>query len=105
MLKEFYEKYAEHQRLQLNCFEVNKSLYFFIFDLNAIILNYLIIYLKDFIAQSIFRIPKEIVLPHDQEIQESVKNYSKDEDIKLDQQLEELKSSINEVFVILYFIL
>lgn len=55
------------------------------------------IYLKDFIAQSIFRIPKEIVLPHDQEIQESIKKYSKDEDIKLDQQLEELKSSINEV--------
>ncbi len=54
---------------------------------------------QEYITSGIFRVPSYVSLPEDQEIQEAIQKYSKEEDDKLDKQLDELKASINQVVV------
>ena len=46
---------------------------------------------------AIFRVPRYVPLPEDKEMINAIDNYSKDEDSKLDNQLDQLRSSIENV--------
>ena len=58
---------------------------------------------KNFLSAAVFRIPKHISLPNDEEINKAVENFSTDENEKITQKIKELEMSIKQVIFINYF--
>lgn len=52
---------------------------------------------QEFVSTSIFRVPKPVVLPIDQEISAKIREYSESEDAELDHKIESLVKSIKSV--------
>lgn len=59
--------------------------------------DYFFNYLKEYLTLSIFRIPREIILPEDAQLQNSIDNYSHEEDLELSKKLENAQKSLIEV--------
>ena len=53
--------------------------------------------LKEYLKVSIFRIPRNITLPEDAELQKAVSKFDNEENTELAKQLETVQKSLNEV--------
>ncbi|RMZ96644.1 hypothetical protein BpHYR1_047278 [Brachionus plicatilis] len=52
--------------------------------------------LQEYLTLSIFRIPREVILPEDAELQNSIDNYSQEEDLELSKKIETAQKSLIE---------